>query len=284
MAIDTSLTFRHLLIRLADQTGLAVYPADGAGPLALPGAGTVHRNKLEDAVNDGIRQMVRDWPKWTCLRPRITMALTADGTGADNIDSDPNRYRIPGAIEAAPMGEWIAYTTDGSWRGMVSVRPTGHLVALIRTPSIAGGVPRAVSIGPIQPADRVRGERAGLEMLVWPTPDRTYVIEGQARVVPAPLINLDDRPLFSAAHDMTILSAALKVWHENNADLKIRDHYKIRYMGDLAASKALDALQETQQLGTLQCPTEGSAFLAGSDSYAQVTAYDSSTAGVLPLV
>ena len=284
MPVDTSLTLRDLILRVSEHVGVASWPADGSSEVGIPADGSLARLKVVRCINDGIKRMVRDYPRWTALLADIQITLTPDGSGTDNIDNDPNRYIVPYAVEASPMGQWTAYTPDNTWRGDLLVRPPSQLRSLLHTQAlITGGVPRLVAIDTLRPADRQRGQRAGLEILVWPMPDQEYLVEGDAKVMPAPLINLDDRPLFSAAHDMTIVAAALMVWHSQNPDLQTRQQYMQEYKEALGASIQVDNLQQPQQLGTNMCPTDPlSAGLAGS-SFSSVTAYITSS-GEIPLV
>ena len=81
-ALDHSLTFRDLQVRVAEMDGTATQ----SGTAVAPPTDAVALERLKRAINDAAANVARK-ASWLWLRQTHTITLDPDGAAVDNIDS-----------------------------------------------------------------------------------------------------------------------------------------------------------------------------------------------------
>ena len=79
MAPDSTLTYKDLLIRVAEAAGIASYinPADAADNTAQVPTDPHNLDLCKRAVNDGLDQFYLSNPRWSFLKPTVSLSLVA---------------------------------------------------------------------------------------------------------------------------------------------------------------------------------------------------------------
>lgn len=249
---DSSLTFKDLILRVAEECGLAYYdPSDADSPAAIP----VDRQILDlikRSVNDGIDRMARAYPKWTSLRPQVQIVMTPDADGPLNLnnpvtgEADASIYRLPWYITGRPVNGWQWSSQDSGFSGFARDVTPEEVDHFQRSQS-GTGYPRLAAIVPSLIKGDAGADRQTKAVRFWPTPDQAYIVTGRFLVHAAKMVGLEDRHIFGASHDQTVLAFALWAFKEHDAkDPAMRSTYEARAMRALAESVKID--QESVQL------------------------------------
>ena len=171
MAEPTSaLSFYDLILRVAERAGMAYYGSDGQGKALVP-IDAYNLDKCKRIVNDGIRLFTSNPPSggWKWQERIASVVLDPDGTGGDNIDSDPARYILPQHFGGQVDGP-ITYAKLTNNAGLIDWVHPSTIDALrsntITTsyPYLAGTRPYRSSASPGLAATR------SWELIVWPNP------------------------------------------------------------------------------------------------------------------
>lgn len=202
-ALDHSLTFRDLQVRVAEMDGLA----DHSGTVAAPPSEAIGLDTIKRAINDAAADIARK-ASWLWLRQTITITLAPDGDAVDSIASDATRYALPPQVVSAPYGRVIwknAGATDG---GKVFSTSTDQLLYLAARDPDSTGAPRYVSVQPAYGLATAAGSRPRMEMRVWPKPSEAFTLTCEFSVTPIPLVNDSDRGIWPAYMDLPVVRRA----------------------------------------------------------------------------
>jgi len=266
---DTSLTFQDLILRVAEETRFAKYDdSNPNSPAQIPTDRGI-LDKIKRAINDGISLMARDYPKWTSLRPQVSFVMSTDGTGPLNLpnpitgEPDPSIYRLPWYITGRPINGWHWVSTASNFSGFaVDCDPEriDHLQRSTQTSSY----PRVASIVPSISKGDTGADRQTKAVRFWPSPDQAYQVTARFLVHPSPMIELQDRHIFGASHDQTVLAYSVWCFKRNDAkDPGLRSEYRARVYGDgttmnigaLAASIKIDQESVPASMGVMADPS-----------------------------
>lgn len=250
-AADTSMTFRDLILRVAEAGNMCDYPEGEANEAAIP----VDRHDLDlckRSVRDGLEQFYRANKAWTFLQPEVTMTLSTDGTGAANIAADPCRYRLPWYTNGASSGSLVWSNGAGNYGGAVILTNFERLAAASATNPNLTGFPQLACILPAPLGVAVTvGDRQGWELRIWPKPNEAYTLKARFRVFPRRLEDLDERHVAGAPHDQTIVSYAIWTLKRRDAETNpgVLATYKAEAEQGLKQSMILDAPNIPRLLG-----------------------------------
>ena len=208
-AASPSLTYGEIKQRVAERAML-IKQDPTLGNIAMtaePAAGKIRR-----AVDDGAREFLRA-RRWAFLTAFCQLVLSTDGlTGAGAarcIDRDPTRYLLPEYVESLPMAGMM-------WKGpeqTPGMRVLGHhydeVVAMsFMDPSGTG--PPSMWGAEFNPTLRSGQQSGGVELRIWPIPDRQYTVGFRARLGYVPFSNDNQAPQWPAAHDLTAVAFMVK--------------------------------------------------------------------------
>ena len=202
-ALDHSLTFREIQVRVAEMSG----NTDESGSVVDVPTDAIALDKIKRAINDAAVDIARK-ASWLWLRQTIVITLAPDGDAADSIDADPTRYALPPQVVSAPYGRVIWKNPGGTDGGKVFSTATDQLLYLAaRDPSTAGA-PRYVSVQPAYGVNRPAGSRQRMELRVWPKPSEAFTLTCEFSVTPIPLVHDGDRGIWPAYMDLPIVRRA----------------------------------------------------------------------------
>lgn len=200
--IDSSLTFRALILRVAEAIGVPLY--SGADAAAIP-SNAHDLDKCKRIVNDALRMFYLAYSSWSFLRPKLEIVLSTDGTGPYNVQSDASRYRLPWFVQGPPREAWTFSLpgSSGYWGEIGSVG-----IAELRKARAAftgtTGCPKMIAMTPSSDVPVGIGGRQGWELNVYPDPDQAYSVVANYSVQPRDLTALEERVLAPSLHDAAI--------------------------------------------------------------------------------
>lgn len=250
-AADTSMTFRDLILRVAEAGGLCDYPEGEDNEAAIP-TDPHDLDLCKRSVRDGLEQFYRAHKKWTFLQPEVSMTLSTDASSPASINDDPARYRLPWFVCGASSGVITWANPVGSWGGTLQLtNPERVMAAAANNPDSTGHPQLACILPAPQNVAVTTGDRQGWELRVWPKPDANYELKARFRVFPRRLEDLDERHVAGAMHDQTVVSFAVWVLKRRDAETNpgVLAVYKREADEALAASIALDAPNTPRLLG-----------------------------------
>lgn len=250
MLIDDGLNFRDLIIRVAELEGTASMPTTAGGDIDVP-SDEYELKRTKQAVNDGISELVRAYPKWRCLRQSVTQTFLASGASAQNINGSAGRVRLSNQWQMVPQGDWAVRTTGGDQlrSSKLKVCPLSEVLALQVTDTLVTTLPQRVGIGPPEGVQDDRNIRRGTEMALWPVPTVDVVVSGTVRLRVAKLVELTDLCPFGAQHDLAIVAFARWVLSRASDDQNLIQIRKADADDALAKSMALDQEETLPSLG-----------------------------------
>lgn len=251
--LESSKTFQQLMIELAVPFGLAEYGADGKGAAALPDD-VEDLRALKTCINNAYKLFLRSDPDWTFLFYPVVITTNADGLGPDNLDGDAARYRLPPPLRTKPQTNLVYL--DQTWRGGEVMTWTVRLVRNRQQITKRTGRPQIAGYRPIPVAEGVDAQKNAWEVIMWPTPDGVYELEGSFRVLPYDMVDLDEPHVAGADHDLAILAAAKWFWVKDDSEKESEAmKYKADWMEALAASRVLDKRLRTTRERQLRDPS-----------------------------
>ena len=235
--LESSKTFQQLMLELADPFGLAEYGAAGDEVAQLPDDAETLR-KLKTCVNNAYKLFLRSDPNWTFLIYPQVITTNSDGLGPDNIDGDAARYRLPPPIRTKPQTN-LVFMDHVAWGEVQTWTP--RLVRNRQQSRTTTGRPQYAGYRKIPVAEGIDEPKVSWEVLFWPTPDGVYSLEGEFRILPYDMVDLDEQHVAGADHDYAILAAAKYLWAKDDSE---RANELATYAADWAQalndSKALD--------------------------------------------
>ena len=245
LALDSTLDFRSLILRVAEADALQSHGTDGSGPAEIP-TDPADLDRIKRSINDAVRHICNEYP-WSWLRQPVTITLSTDGTGPNCVESSPVRYRLHPAVVSAPYGK-PGWRDAGNTYG-ASIRTCSYdLVQNAWASGSQSGPPQRLAVFTSSVAVPP-GQRPGLEMWVWPTPDQAYTVTAEYSVRPLPLSDLGDRGMWPEWLDMHVIDVAAMLL------LGVRDSgyetARAAAAASFEAAKSRDMQARTTNLGKL---------------------------------
>lgn len=245
-------TLSDLMLILGERVGVRDWGTGADNRITIP-TNPADRDRLIRSINSGRRELYSRLPEAHCFQPRLTITLNAAGTAANVLEADPSKYRLPYAVEHLAGGQWNWKTsTQTGWGGTVrQVHPSD--IATLHASTTSGAVqswPQVMAFtlaglnNPEEP-----GRRVAHYLWLWPKPDQNYAIEGQARIVYAPLVELDDLEPMGQQHLESVLTFSERAWSIGRCDADAWALLQQRGEQAVAVSRDLDNQQRTQMLG-----------------------------------
>ena len=170
-AFDHSLTFRDLILRVAELNATS----DESGSTVGPPTDAIELDRIKRHINDAAADIAR-YASWRWLRQTFTITLAPDGDSVDNIASDATRYALHPGVVSAPFGRVVWNHPENSGGGTVLSTHTDRLLHMLATSPDATGAPRYCAVRPAIGVATPAGGRSRIELLVWPTPDLAYTL------------------------------------------------------------------------------------------------------------
>ena len=199
------LTFIDLLVEASYIAGNTTYFLNGATKQIDSSAPAGQIVRMKDIVNRAVRTVMGEKTPWTSLEQTATITLTTDGAGPFNIDRDPQRYRLPGAVRGIPRATTLAVLT-GNTRAIEVIQIEDWIRLMQRDSSTPTGrvLYAAFQRRSMNPAGGGH-ERPGFEMRVYPSPDAADVVTVPYEAAPAALVDEQDRAYFGPDLDDMLL-------------------------------------------------------------------------------
>jgi len=191
-----ALTFQDLIIRVAEQLGVADYTNTVA---AVP-TDALDLERCKRRVIDGWRRFYDSNPSWYwCLQ---TFSITFDTAGTSDIvvDSAAWRYYMPDGFHGDMVGP-LVYTNDDAPRIQI-LEATVTEILSARAASSHTGHPSRYALRPL-----LNDPHHRWEVVFYPTPGAADTVTGRCRVFPNMLIQLTDRVNCGPAFDEAVLAA-----------------------------------------------------------------------------
>lgn len=267
MYSDSGLSFGELILRTAEAAGVHSAPTTAGGISAIPDNADI-LDRIKRCVNDGLSRMYRDYPRWTALRPILSIQFNPSTPGPTSLSGDVSRQALPTAVSITPIGRWVASTDDG-WSGPVSVVSIETMLASKRSISDSG-MPRIAAV--VANGYDASTSAPTYELRVYPAPSQTVTISGRATVIPPRLVENDQRHPLGSEHDQTVVDAACAAWYANHPDSKTRSEWTARYLQSLQASVVFDRQKQPGALGRTTMP--GSGDIGSTGAWLGVRSFD----------
>ena len=246
---DTSLTLNDIILRVAEAAGCAGSDST-TGKATVPTVAHDY-DKCLRAVNDGIEMIYRAWTEWSFLDQSLQITMSTDGTGPFNVDSDPGRYRMPWYITTPPKEPQIVARGSGNSTYICPVVNRQKVVLARAQGDTNGGPPSIACI------DQIAGpERRSWELIVYPDPDYAYTLEATFRVFAPRLTLPTDRHIMGAAHDQTVIAAAIHAMKmRDSKDPVERKNFRDAFEEAVIQSKQIDSAMNPRNLGQITDPS-----------------------------
>lgn len=246
------LTLYDMLLALGERHSQVDY-STGADNRAVVRADPATRDRLLRAINNGRREVYSRMPDARCFQPRITITMDPDGAAANVVDADPSKYALPFAVHGLAGGQWTwRLPGTAGYGGPLTQAHQSDLAGMHYTRNAAALTGRPVSMAfclksndnPSEP-----GRRTSSFLWVYPAPNLAYILEGQARVMYAPLVAMDDMEPMGQEHLETILAFASRDWKLASATPEERVELEARCDKAIAISTELDNARGPQTIG-----------------------------------
>lgn len=248
------MTFRDLILRVAEELGVAFYDPTGTDNSAQIPQDPHDLDVCKRAVNDGYQLLRRSYSKWNCLQQIVTFTLSTDGSAPETIAADTSRYALPWYVTGRPLGDWSWDDGTGTYAGRC-IDTDIESVMRSNSGSTTTGPPLMAAVTTIPESLVTQGRM--WEVRFYPTPNLAFRVRANFRCEPVPLKELDQRHVFGAQHDQTLVACA--VWTAKKRDLQdadLREMFKGEYETAVAQSIGLDRdLQGPRTLGVTEDPS-----------------------------
>lgn len=247
------LTFYDLLKDFAERVGVRDWGTGADNRITVP-ADPATRDRLVRAINAGRRELYSRLPEARCFTPIISVTLDPTGTSVQNIDGDASKYRLPYTVQSLAGGQWAWKTGDAEsdWGGILRQAHQADLMALYASTgtAILTGPPNVIALvqnvlsGPNEPA-----RRTASFLWIYPKPEQTYVVQGQARIMYSPLSEDSDLEPMGQEHAESLLTFAERAWNIGQCDADQWAILEQRAAAAVAISQSLDNNRGAQNLG-----------------------------------
>jgi len=233
------MSFSRLILEVAEAAGIARYQdaTDGEGNIARIPSDAHDLDRVRRAVNRGLRAFFAANRRWTFLVPAVTLTLTEDASGGDNINGDASRLRLPPGLKGDPIGNWTINAPDSTANPTTCIHTSERRVMSCISTSASSGRPTMAAVRPVMGLGSGT-DGAVREVIFWPKPDTTYTASARFRVLPREMNELEERHLAGAEHDETILAFCKFAMLERDPDLSA--HFAAERDRMLELSKELD--------------------------------------------
>ena len=171
-------------------------------------------------INDGYRRFLNHDPEWSFLRERVVITFDVNGTGTDNVDGKAWRYRIPRPFSGPPTSPWVYTDTASPYTHLIERNE--QFIMRMHQRGVNAAPARYVAYREIPQRDAPDGERAGWEMIVWPTPTSAYTVQAVFKLRKHELHDLAEAHICGGDHDNSILNAAVYEWTLHDASRRDR--------------------------------------------------------------
>jgi hypothetical protein len=244
------ITLKDLMLELALRMGWQKHGSGTDNTPQLPDDANL-LFRLKNSINNGRREVMRRMPTAWCFRPRVTITLDPAGTGAQCVDGDPSKYRLPRNAAGLADGEWTWSLTAG-YGGPLQQRHASDLAymhaststnSLTSRPAVMA-LAMATLNNPAEP-----GRQTCPFLWVYPPPDDAYTISGTLRLVYTPLAGLDDVDPMGDLHAETLVTAGERDLKINHPDLQHRALMEQMLQAAVERSIETDNQNRPQQLG-----------------------------------
>lgn len=247
-------TLGDLMLTLAERMGWHKVPSQADNRSQLPDDPNL-RDRLKRAINNGREEIYRRMSTAWCFKPTITITLDPTGASAQNVDGDPAKYRVPFNVQgiAGATWSWRLPSATSGYGGTLQQRHSSDILAMHNADAAATGTSRPVAMALVQgqlnnPSEP--GRRTAAFVHIWPDPDQAYVIEGQARIMYAPLTELSDLEPMGQQHSQLVVTAGERDIKLNHPDMTARREINVRFNEQVALSIELDNQNRPQSIGT----------------------------------
>jgi len=177
MAENTSvLTFKDLLLRVAEYYGVASYDSNGMPYVPVDDAFNLYECKK--IVNDAVRMLISRPPptgRWRWMDRVHEVLFVPAGTGSDNIDSDAARYMLPSGFAGSVNGD-ITYVADSGHGTEIEWRDI-NCINQRRQTSVLTGYPDVAAVTPYQPTTKTLGSARRWEIIFDPAPQNADTVQ-----------------------------------------------------------------------------------------------------------
>ena len=200
-----SLTFRDMIVRVAEYLGIAHYGVNGNEVAQAP-TQSHDLDLCKRLVNDGWRRFCGSWHHWQWMHPTFTITFDPTGvTGTVNLEAW--RYHLPDGFYG-DMTSNFTYGTSGP-AARIELTTEEHIREL-RAGGASTGTPQLYAVRPITVPVWSFG-RPGWEAIFYPTPSGTETVTARCRIWPNQMgsLNITDKPNCGFQHDATVLAAAI---------------------------------------------------------------------------
>lgn len=244
-------TLRDLILSLTERMGWQKRPTGADNRAQIPRDPNLLDRAIR-AINAGRRETYRRMSSAKCFKPRIEIATDPNGTSPECIGGDCAKYRLPYAVQGlVNPWNWSLMSNPG-YGGPLVMNHSSDVATMHHTASSAGlkAPPRSIALAqqsmtnPKEPA-----RRTATYLWLYPQPDQVYVLEGEVRVMYAPLVGMDDLEPMGQAHIDTIVIGAERDIKMNAPDLTQRAEVEQRFRDAIIASIAADNNTRPQTIG-----------------------------------
>lgn len=212
--MSTGLTLEQLMLRVADDAGLLEYSGTTE---ALPDDPLILA-KLKRAVNDGLRQLRRDNPRWSWLDLLVELQLRPDGDGPLNLAGRPELYRLPRGVTACRPkgGRW--WYTDSSASG-TTIEDTAEQVVRRRfaIQDTSGDPFMAACFAHENEGPSRDNPQRVWAVIFYPKPATAHTVGAIFRTLARELVDLHERHEAGAEFDDAVVAYALWKWWQGDA-------------------------------------------------------------------
>lgn len=247
------LTFQDLIVRVAEYLGVAHYGENGDEKAQVP-TDAHDLDLCKRLVNDGIRMFVSESVHpvngrpfyWRWVRKLYTLTITNESSDLQ-VDGDTARYFMPQDFNGDAMGQWTFGPDQNVWPEIETIPE--HIIRQWRSIQSGNqeGFPRYAAFRPLRDDEIPEGQRARWEVIFFPDPGQSYVVQVPYRHYFNDLVELTERQPAGAEHDATI-EAAAKAMAELERDDSRGARWSL-YQKQLASSIHLDSLSAPKTVG-----------------------------------
>ena len=171
----TAFTLDGLALKVAEKLSVADYLSSGEP--VLPTSSKFDMYKVCELVTRGMNMFIDRAPDegWQWMERSASVLLDPDGTGSDNIDSDPARYTLPVDFGGEASGR-IHYTAGSAHSTHIEWCDEQRIRAR-RSVWVTTGYPLLAAIRPYQPTTNTASSLRRWEMIVDPQPSAADTLE-----------------------------------------------------------------------------------------------------------
>jgi len=211
----SSLRFRHLIIRTAEQLGCAYYGDDNEGIAQLP-VNAHDLDRCKRIVNDayaGFASSIVDPITgkvhiWSFTRQHYELTFRTTAVEGVNTELETHRYIMPWYFSGEVYRDW-AYASDQSTSAYVRVVSVARIEEMWTGQSGTTGTPSYCGFRalPMESNEAASGRR--FEAVFYPAPSQALTLNITLRATPEALWDLDDIHFAGRDHDETVRRACI---------------------------------------------------------------------------